>query len=138
MRLLKPKDRIVFTLADDAHMPEDQRPKLVGKVLSVADAQKMMAMAENSPDRSAVIDKVLDAAMVGLSGWENVCYPETNDPIPFSRDSLAEWLTIEELTEIVDFLAGRLTVDERKKSELPLSSNAENSANPAKDSVETT
>jgi len=117
MRLLRPKDRIVFTFPGDADLPMEKRPKLIGKVLSVADTRMMASMKDVTGGTS--IDRIIDAAMVGLSGWECVCDPETGEPIPFNADALATWLTIDELLEVITFLTGRLTVDERKKSGSP-------------------
>jgi hypothetical protein len=124
MRLLRPKDRIVFTFPDDADLPVSERPKLIGKVLSVADARQMASMKDATGGSS--IDRIIEAAMVGLSGWENVNHPVTGEPIPFSSEALATWLTIDELLEVIAFLTGRLTVDERKKSESPQSSDVAN------------
>jgi hypothetical protein len=124
MRLLRPKDRIVFTFPDDADLPVSERPKLIGKVLSVADARQMASMKDATGGSS--IDRIIEAAMVGLSGWENVNHPTTGEPIPFSSEALATWLTIDELLEVIAFLTGRLTVDERKKSESPQSSDVAN------------
>lgn len=112
MRLLRPKDRIVFSFADDSDLPEDERPKLIGKVLSVADARRMQSAFKGNDNLSNAVE----AVMIGLSGWENVKHPETGEPIPFSQDAVGEWLTIEELLEVMEFLTGRLTADERKKS----------------------
>jgi len=111
MRLLRPKDRIVFTFPDDADLPISERPKLIGKVLSVADARQMASM-KDTPSGSS-IDRIIEAAMVGLSGWENVNHPATGDPSPFSSEALATGLTIDELLEVIAFLTGRLTVDDR-------------------------
>lgn len=119
MRLLRPQDRIVFTFPDDDDLPEDKRPKLIGKVLSVADAKNMMRLHDNATKGSAMIEKVVDAAMIGLTGWENVNDPATGEPIQFSSDAIQTWLTMDELTEVINFLSGRLTADERKKSESP-------------------
>jgi len=126
MRLLRPQDRIVFTFPDDVDLPLSQRPKLIGKALSVAGARQMAAMKDDTGGNK--IDQIIDAAMLGLSGWENVNHPTTGEPIPFSAEAIAEWLTIEELLEVITFLTGRLTADERKKSELPHSSDAANCA----------
>jgi len=125
MRLLRPKDRIVFTFPSDADLPMHQRPKLIGKVLSVADARAMASMKDATGGNG--IDRIIEAAMVGLSGWENVNYPDTGEPIPFDSEALATWLTIDELLEVISFLTGRLTVDERKKSEPQHSSDVANS-----------
>jgi hypothetical protein len=79
------------------------------------------------------IDTAIDAAMAVLTGWENMIDPQTGDAIPFSRAALAEVYAIDELTEILSIAAGdgRLTADERKKSESQPSSPAESCAVPA-------
>lgn len=128
MRLLKPQDRIVFTFAEDSDIPMSTRPKLIGKVLSVSEARKMVSLSRRSDDRGDDIERIIDAVMGGLTGWECVNHPETGEPIPFSREALAAWLTMDELCEALEFLAGRLTAGDKKKSESPHSSGAANCA----------
>jgi hypothetical protein len=115
MRLLRPNSRIVFTFAGDEDLPEAQRPKLIAKTLSVADVQEMESLHKGNSDSK--IDQLVNAAMIGLVGWENVSNPETGNAIPFCRDEVKRWMTIEELSEVIEFLTGRLTADDRKKSE---------------------
>lgn len=114
MRLLRPQERIVFSFAGDEDMPLLERPRLIGKVLSVSDARKLQATFKGGTDQ---LTAAVDAVMIGLTGWENVNHPETGEAIPFSKDSLAEWVTMDELLEVIEFLTGRLTADERKKPE---------------------
>lgn len=114
MRLLRPQDRIVFSFSGDEDMPADQRPRLIGKVLSVSEARRLQSVFL---DGSNHIDASIDAVMIGLTGWENVIHPKTGEPIEFSKAAIGEWLTIDELLEVIEFLTGRLTADERKKSE---------------------
>jgi hypothetical protein len=70
------------------------------------------------------IETILDAAMSVVTGWENMIDPNTSEAIPFTRDNLADVYSIDELTEILGLAAGdgRLTADERKKSESQASS----------------
>jgi hypothetical protein len=114
MRLLRPKDRIVFTFAADDDLPIEQRPKLIAKVLSVADVQRLQSIGK---DRTDGIAALIDSMLISVTGWENVNHPETGEPIPFSREAIAEWMTVEEITEAIEFVSGRLNADARKKSE---------------------
>lgn len=114
MRLLRPQDRIVFNFAGDEDMPADRRPRMVGKVLSVSEARRLQSVFADGANQ---LDAAIDAVMIGLTGWENVNHPTTGQPIEFSKTSIGEWLTIDELLEVIQFLTGRLTADERKKPE---------------------
>jgi len=125
MRLLRPKDRIVFTFAADDDLPIDQRPQLIAKVLSVADVRRLQAIGR---DRTDGISALIDSMLVSVVGWENVNHPETGEPIPFSKEAVAEWMTVDEITEAIEFVSGRLGADDRKKSEPRPSSDVASSA----------
>jgi hypothetical protein len=113
MRLLRPQDRIVFTFAGDADLPLEQRPRLIAKVMSVGDVQALQGITRGVNG----IESLVDAMLLAVTSWENVNDPTSGEPIPFNRESVAKWLTIEEITEVIEFVTGRLSADDRKKSE---------------------
>lgn len=127
MRLLRPKDRIVFTFASDDDLPIEQRPKLIAKVLSVADVQRLQSIGKERGDK---IVALIDSMLISVIGWENVNHPDTGEPIPFSREAVAEWMTVEDITEVIEFVSGRLGADARKKSESLHSSDVASCASP--------
>ena len=77
-------------------------------------------------DIAASMDALLDAAAMCLTGWENI-------PVQFSRESIGDVLTLDELVEVFSFLAASTsaTPDDKKKSESQPSCDAENFASPA-------
>ncbi len=129
-RSLEPGLRIVFVLeCDNDKTPQ---PKAFGKSLNISQARKLMSSMDamkKAASSDAKIECAIDAAMSVLTGWENMTDPDTGFEIPFSRESLQEVYSIEELTEILSIAAGdgRLSADDRKKSALPVSSAAVNS-----------
>ncbi len=126
---LDPNTRITFTLASDLDKPEDVRPRLVGRVLTAGPYRvAMQALASNgSPVEQ--LDGLLTTVMQLVTGWENMTDPETGESIPFSRETLAKYYAPDELAEVV--AAAFPSVDDKKKSESPRSSDAANSASPA-------
>ena len=130
-RSLEPGNRIVFVL--DCDKDKNPQPRAFGRTLSIGKARQLAASMKKFRDTSPIdekIDAALDTAMSVLTGWENMIDPDTGNEIPFSRDALADVYSVEELTEILSIAAGdgRLAADDRKKSELPHSLDAVNSA----------
>ena len=133
-RSLEPGSRLVFVLACDRD--KDPQPRAFGRTLSISQSRKLMSAMNAMKDAKTVdqqIDTALDAAMTVLTGWENMVDPDTGETIPFCREALADVYAVDELTEILSIAAGdgRLTADERKKSESQPSSPAESCAVPA-------
>jgi hypothetical protein len=130
-RSLEPNSRIVFVLECDKD--KTPQPRAFGRTLSISASRKLMA-AMNSLQKAGTLedklDTAIDAAMAVLTGWENMIDPITQEPISFSKESLGDVYSIEELSEILSIAAGdgRLTADERKKSESQPLSPVENSA----------
>ena len=67
------------------------------------------------------IEAAIDAAEICLIGWENMTDPQTGKEIEFSRESIGDVLSIEELVEVFSAVtsAGSATASDKKKSELP-------------------
>ena len=119
-RSLEPNSRLVFVLECDRD--KTPQPRAFGRTLSISQSRKLMAAMESMRKATTVddrIENILDAAMSVITGWENMTDPNTGEAIPFTRENLADVYSIDELTEILGLAAGdgRLTADERKKSE---------------------
>ena len=132
-RSLEPNSRLVFVLACDQDKPKETQPRLIGRTLTLGKQRGLLRAMDSLRSASTAderIDTALDAAMVVLTGWENMVDTDTGQAIPFSRESLQDVLCIEEIIEVLEFAAigGRLNADDRKKSESPHSSSVENFA----------
>jgi hypothetical protein len=115
-----------MVLACDLH--KEPQPRIFAKQPTL-NQQKKLIRVLSSLEKSNMLegfDAIQDAASELIQGWENI-------PIPFSREAIGDVLTMEEVVEVLGFLvsASEATVDDKKKSELPLSSDAVNSASPA-------
>ena len=137
---LDPSSRLTLVLACDAEKPEATQPRIFAKTLTLNQQRKMMTAMEGLQSGSAgeKIDAALDAAMLCLTGWENMKDMESGELIPFSREAIADVLSLEEIVESINYVMGAASASptDKKKSELPPSSDAGNSANPALESVE--
>ena len=130
-RSLEPNSRIVFVLECDKD--KSPQPRAFGRTLSISQSRKLINVMSSLREASTIdakLDASIDAAMSVLSGWENMIDPDTGAEIPFSRESLADVYSIEELIEILNLASGdgRLSADERKKSESQPSSDVESCA----------
>lgn len=119
-RSLEPNSRLVFVLECDKD--KSLQPRAFGRTLSISQSRKLINVMSSLREASTIdakLDASIDAAMSVLSGWENMIDPDTGQEIPFSRESLADVYSIEELIEILNLASGdgRLSADERKKSE---------------------
>lgn len=127
-RSLDPSSRITMVLASDVDKPRESQPRIFAKSPTLSQQRKLVGLLSSLGTGGIVekFDLILDAAETCLTGWENI-------PIPFSRDGIADVLSLEEIVEVISHLASASTasVDDKKKSELPPSSGAVNSANPA-------
>lgn len=133
-RSLDPSSRITIVLAGDADKLRETQPRIFARTLTINQQRKLMAaMGRMKTDPEYKIDAALDAAEICLVGWENMTDPATGSQIEFSRDAIGDVLSFEELCEVFNAVssAGSLTASDKKKSELPHSSGAENSVNHA-------
>lgn len=111
-----------MVLACDKDKPVDTQPRIFGRTLTVNQQRKLlsaMSLMRDSTDPDRKMSAALDAAEVCLSGWENMTDPETGKAIPFSRDSIGDILSIDELAEVFNCIteASSATPDVKKKSE---------------------
>ena len=81
-------------------------------------AMNRMKTSEDPDDK---ISSAIDAAEVCLVGWENMTDPVTGEAILFSRETIGDILSIEELAEVFEAVtsAALASSADRKKSELP-------------------
>lgn len=129
-RSLEPNSRLVFVLECDKD--KTPQPRAFGRTLSISQSRSLMRAMDamrSATTADARIDTALDAVMTVVTGWENMIDPDTGEAILFSREALERVYSIDELAEILNAAAGdgRLTADERKKSESQPSSHVENS-----------
>ena len=117
-----------MVLASDVEKPRDTQPRIFAKSPTLSQQRKLVGLLSSLGTGGIVekFDLILDAAETCLTGWENI-------PIPFSREGIADVLSLEEIIEVISHLASASTasVDDKKKSELLPLSGAVNSANPA-------
>lgn len=129
-RSLEPGSRLVFVLECDRD--KTPQPRAFGRTLSIGQSRGLMRAMDamrSATTADARIDTALDAVMTVVTGWENMIDPDTGEAILFSREAMERVYSIDELAEILNAAAGdgRLTADERKKSESQASSTVENS-----------
>lgn len=123
-RSLDPSSRLTFVLACDIDKPSESQPRIFARTLTLNQQRKLMkAMASlrGADDPDMQIDAGLDAAEICLTGWENMIDPATGQSIPFSRETIGDVLSIEELAEVFEAVIGSSTPtgDDQKKSESP-------------------
>lgn len=119
-RSLDPSSRLTMVLACDVDKPKETQPRIFARTLTLNQNRKLIAAMERMRADSAgdKIDAGLDAAEICLTGWENMIGSDGKE-IPFGREAIGDVLSIEELTEVLAFVAGAgsPTVDDKKKSE---------------------
>lgn len=107
---LDPNFRIRMVLADD--VGKSPEPAFFAKTLTLSGLSAVQSL-RGCKDPSALVD----ALMLCLTGWEHM----TRDGVPleFNRQNVADVLNIDEVVQIIEFVTsgGRLSVEERKKSE---------------------
>ena len=111
-RSLDPSSKLTMVLACDAD--KTPQPKIFAKAPTLNQQRKLITLL-TSLDGGGLAEKfdaIIDAAAVCLTGWENI-------PVEFSRDSIGEVLSLEEIVEVFSFLVGSSTAsaDDKKKSE---------------------
>lgn len=111
-RSLDPNSRLTMVLECD--VDKTPQPKIFAKAPTLNQQRKLIGLvgALKGGDLSAQFDAIIDAAFVCLSGWENI-------DVPFSRDTIGDVLSLDELLEVFNFLISATvpTVDDKKKSE---------------------
>jgi hypothetical protein len=135
-RSLDPSSRLTMVLACDVDKPKETQPRIFARTLTLNQQRKLMTAMDAMKKAEAPEDKIegaLNAAEVCLTGWENMIDPQTGNSIPFTRENIGDVLSLDELIEVFGAVTAMATpsADDKKKSESPLSSGAENSVNHA-------
>lgn len=90
------------------------QPKIFAKAPTLNQQRKLIGLMGSleGGDLAAKFDAIIDAASACLTGWENI-------DVPFSRETIGDVLTLDELLEVFTFLISATvpTVDDKKKSE---------------------
>ena len=125
-RSLDPNAKLTMVLACD--VDKTPQPKIFAKTPTLNQQRRLVSLLQSlgGGDIAASMDALLDAAAMCLTGWENI-------PVEFSRESIGDVLSLDELVEVFSFLAASTsaTPDDKKKSESQPSCDAENFASPA-------
>ena len=131
-RSLDPNSRLTMVLACD--VDKTPQPKIFAKSPTLNQQRKLISVIGSLEKGSLVeqFDAIIDAATMMLTGWENI-------PLEFTRENIGEVLNLEEIVEVLTFLVSASTAapEDKKKSELPRLSDAENSASPVSENVKT-
>lgn len=133
-KLLDPESKIRLVL--DGDVGKSPEPAFFSRPLSVASFRRtvecLQGVAENAAD-SKNAAAVFDFLRERITGWENMIDPETGERLQFSHEKLEEILALDEAVELVSKISagGRLSTDERKKSESLHSSETDKPASPA-------
>ena len=113
-RSLDPNAHLTMVLACD--VDANPQPKIFAKAPTLNQQRKLIGLMDTLQTGSlqSQFDAIIDAAAVCLTGWENI-------PTPFSRDTIGDVLSLEELMEVFGFLVTSTvpSADDKKKSELP-------------------
>lgn len=120
-RSLDPSSKLTMVLACDVDKPQETQPRIFARNLTLKQQREMMVAlkAMQSADNPvAKLDAALDTAEICLTGWENMTDPDTGEDIVFSRDAIADVLSMEELAEIFGFITNttQATPEDKKKS----------------------
>lgn len=111
-RSLDPNSRLTMVLACD--LDKTPQPRIFAKAPTLNQQRKLIGLMGSlqGGDVAATFDAVIDAAFSCITGWENI-------EIPFSKETLGDVLTLDELLEIFSFLieCTVASVDDKKKSE---------------------
>ena len=90
------------------------QPKIFAKAPTLNQQRKLIGLMSSleGGDLAAKFDAIIDAAFSCIIGWENI-------DIPFSRETLGDVLSLDELMEVFTFLISATvpTADDKKKSE---------------------
>lgn len=125
-RSLDPNAVLKMVLACD--VDKTPQPRIFAKHPTLNQQRKLIALLSNIDQSNMLeaLDSIVDATVMLITGWENI-------PIEFSRDTIGDVLSLDEMVEVLNFLVAstRATPEDKKKSESPPLCGAENSANPA-------
>lgn len=121
-RSLDPSSRLTFVLACDVDKPRETQPRIFARTLTLNQQRKLMAAMDRMKTAANADEKIssaIDAAEVCLIGWENMTNPDDGTAIVFSRETIGDVLSIDELAEVFEAVtsAAKPSVSDKKKSE---------------------
>ena len=108
-----------MVLACDVDKPKETQPRIFARTLTLNQHRKLIAaMSRMKSEPEDKIEAALDAAEICVTGWQNMVNPDTGETIPFSRETIGDVLSIDELVEVFNAVtaAGSATADDKKKS----------------------
>jgi hypothetical protein len=119
-RSLDPSSRLTMVLAGD--VDKVPQPRIFARTLTLNQQRKLMAAMDRMKTAANADDKIssaIDAAEVCLIGWENMTNPDDGTAIVFSRETIGDVLSIDELAEVFEAVtsAAKPSVIDKKKSE---------------------
>lgn len=120
-RSLDPSSRLTLVLSCDVDKPRAEQPRIYARTLTVNQQRQLLRAMQDMQEASAErkIDAALDAAMICLTGWENMVSPDSGEAIPFSREAIGDVLSLDELGEVFEAVtrAAIPSAEDKKKSE---------------------
>ena len=125
-RSFDPNAVLKMVLACD--VDKTPQPRIFAKHPTLNQQRKLIQLLSNIDQSNMLeaLDGIVDATVMLITGWENIS-------VEFSRETIGDVLSLDEMVEVLNFLVSstRATPEDKKKSESPPSSDAENSASPA-------
>lgn len=121
-RSLDPSSRLTMVLACDVDKPKETQPRIFARTLTLNQQRKLMGVMDQMHKAESASDKIsaaLDAAEICLIGWENMTDPNSGQAITFSRETIGDVLSLEELVEVFGAVTSAATPsgEDKKKSE---------------------
>lgn len=135
---LEPGERNKIWLKSDADKPIESRPVFYAKFLSMRGQRKLgealddfWAHMKKDATPATIEMRLVELLADSITGWENM------GGLEFSRAAFVELLSVMEAMELVQCVlsGGRLSLDEKKSSELPATSDGANSVSHAVESA---
>lgn len=118
-----PNETVTFSLESDAALPEHERPRFTTRFLTArehARCARLRAEYYRDNDELAALEKLVEAAGLGLVSWDNLRGAD-GLPATCGKTDLGDVLTPLELDELYFAKCKAVTLSEldRKKSALP-------------------
>lgn len=126
-----PQKTFSCVLPSDQHLPPEKQPKFYFRFMTCRQWSEFIEL-RNQVSKAKTDKEIVNIALTvikkNLAGWENVNSTE-NKNIKFDLDKLVDILSNDDLYElmVIQSVQG-VTIDDKKKLELPLPSDTDNSA----------
>lgn len=127
---MDPQARVPYVLESDRG--KEKPPTFFLRPLTVRLFREANTIDDQMRGAEDPITVLMNGIRLGLVGWENVT-SEEGKPIPFAAESLEDVIGMQEAVELIRAVntAGKLSIDEKKVSDLLPSSSMDNSAETA-------